>query len=114
MLRQVALFDVTSEVREAAEAVLRRWGSGSPQRRAAQANEALTAIARKRANGIGPLLFGETGVPGVPSLRSRRPGAHRPFAQALTRAGAVPLRHLCIWKSKRATGLTGLTPARRV
>jgi hypothetical protein len=67
VLRHVALFDVTSEVRDAAEAALRRWGSGPPASRAARANDALAEVARKRANGIGPLLFGGNGVPGVPS-----------------------------------------------
>ena len=67
VLRHVALFDVTGEVRDAAEATLRRWGSAPPENRAARANEALAEVARKRAKGIGPLLFGDTGVPGVPS-----------------------------------------------
>ena len=67
VLRQVALFDVTPDVRDAAEAVLRRWGGAGTGARAARAQAALAELARKRAAGLGPLLFGQSGVPGVPS-----------------------------------------------
>jgi hypothetical protein len=67
VLRHVAVFDVTGDVRDAAESVLRRWAAGPPAPRAARANDALAEIARKRAAGLGPLMFGSNGVPGVPS-----------------------------------------------
>jgi hypothetical protein len=67
VLRHVAVFDVTGDVRDQAEAVLRRWAAGSPGSRATRAGAALAEVARKRAAGIGPLVFGESGVPGVPS-----------------------------------------------
>ena len=67
VLRHVALFDVTPDVRDAAEGVLRRWASAPPPPRAARASAALAEIARKRAAGLGPMVFGDAGVPGVPS-----------------------------------------------
>jgi HEAT repeats len=68
VLRHVALFDITPEVREAAEHVLERWAAaGGDGSRAARAKAALDEIARKRAAGIGPLQFGDAGIPGVPS-----------------------------------------------
>jgi len=67
VLRHVAIYDVTPDVRDAAEVVLRRWAAASPPARAARAGAALGEIARKRAAGLGPLLFGENGMPGVPS-----------------------------------------------
>jgi hypothetical protein len=66
VLRQVAVFDVTGEVRAAAEAVLTRWAA-TQDRRGQRAAAALATIGRKRAAGIGPLLFGDGGMPGVPS-----------------------------------------------
>jgi HEAT repeat protein len=71
VLRHVAVYDVTPEVREAAEALLTRWagegaGAGASPR-AARARAALAEIARKRAAGEGPLLFGDAGTPGLPS-----------------------------------------------
>jgi hypothetical protein len=66
VLRHVAVFDITPEVRDAAEHVLSRWaGGGGP--RATRARAALDEIARKRAAGVGPLQFGDNGIPGVPS-----------------------------------------------
>jgi hypothetical protein len=67
VLRHVAIFDVNADVRDAAEALLRRFASGGPGPRAPRAAAALAEIARKRAAGFGPLLFGEAGTPGVPS-----------------------------------------------
>ncbi len=66
VLRQVAVFDITPEVRESAEHLLSKWaGAGGP--RATRAKAALDEVARKRAAGIGPLQFGDNGIPGVPS-----------------------------------------------
>jgi hypothetical protein len=67
VLRQVAIFDITPDVRDAAEAVLRRWTAGAPAPRATRAQAALAEVARKRAVGLGPLVFGTSGLPGVPS-----------------------------------------------
>ena len=67
ILRQVAVFDITTEVRDAAEAVLTRWAAGGAGVRAERSRAALAEIARKRAAGHGPLLFGDAGMPGVPS-----------------------------------------------
>jgi HEAT repeat protein len=49
VLRHVAVFDVTPDVRDG------------------RARAALEVVARKRAAGLGPVLFGTTGMPGVPS-----------------------------------------------
>ena len=68
MLRHVAVFDITPEVRDAAEALLTRWAAPADDSRApTRARAALAEIARKRAAGDGPLLFGDGGMPGVPS-----------------------------------------------
>ena len=68
ILRQVAVFDITAEVRDAAEGVMSRWAAASDKKgRATRAQAALAEIARRRAAGIGPLQFGEAGMPGVPS-----------------------------------------------
>jgi hypothetical protein len=53
-------------VRAAAESVLARWATGNDAR-GARAREAISEIARKRAAGEGPLLFGDGGIPGAPS-----------------------------------------------
>ena len=67
VLRHIAVYDVTPEVRDAAEAVLVRWSGEKAAPRAARARVALAEIARKRAAGEGPLLFGDGGTPGLPS-----------------------------------------------
>lgn len=67
VLRHVAIYDVTPEVREAAEALLGRWAGEGADARAARARTAVAEIARKRAAGEGPLLFGDAGTPGLPS-----------------------------------------------
>jgi hypothetical protein len=67
VLRHVAIYDITPEVRQAAEAVLARWASGVPTDRADRARAAIAEIARRRAAGEGPLLFGDGGIPGAPS-----------------------------------------------
>ena len=67
VLRHVAIFDVTADVRDTAEAVLRRWAAGGAAARATRAEAVLAEVARKRAAGLGPLVFGTTGMPGVPS-----------------------------------------------
>jgi hypothetical protein len=68
ILRHVALFDVTADVRAAAEAVLSRWAADAGNRaRSARAAALLSEIARRRAAGEGPLLYGDGGLPGVPS-----------------------------------------------
>jgi len=68
ILRHVALFDVTPDVRAAAEGVLSRWAADGGQRaRAERAAATLAEISRRRAAGEGPLLYGDGGLPGVPS-----------------------------------------------
>jgi hypothetical protein len=67
ILRHVAVYDMTPDIRNAAEAVLTRWASSAPESRAARAKSVLAEIARRRAAGEGPLLFGDAGVPGVPT-----------------------------------------------
>jgi hypothetical protein len=79
VLRHVAVYDVTPEVREAAEALLNRWTTGGPAHRTERARSAVADIARKRAAGEGPLLFGDAGVPGLPSTV----GAPEPVGAAL-------------------------------
>ena len=67
VLRHVAVYDVTPDVRDAAEALLVRWSQEGSAARATRARAAITEIARKRAAGEGPLLFGDAGTPGLPS-----------------------------------------------
>jgi hypothetical protein len=68
ILRHVAVFDITADVRGAAENLLSRWAAATDGKaRAARAQAALAEIARKRAAGIGPMMFGANGIPGVPS-----------------------------------------------
>lgn len=67
ILRHVALFDITPELRAAAEATLTRWASGGDHARSVRAREALAEVSRRRAAGEGPLLYGDGGLPGVPS-----------------------------------------------
>jgi hypothetical protein len=67
VLRHVAVFDITAEVREAAERVLSRWAASGDKKLGPRARGALNEVARKRAAGIGPLQFGDGGIPGVPS-----------------------------------------------
>jgi hypothetical protein len=67
VLRHVAVYDITPEVRQAAEDTLVRWQHGASGERARRAGAAIAEIARRRAAGEGPLLFGDAGVPGAPS-----------------------------------------------
>jgi hypothetical protein len=67
VLRHASIYDITPDVREAAEAVLVRWAGGPPGARSRRARDAASEIARRRAAGEGPLLFGDAGVPGAPS-----------------------------------------------
>jgi hypothetical protein len=67
ILRHVALFDTSADVRASAEGILTRWAAGPPPARASRAAAALAEIARKRAVGEGPLLYGAAGLPGAPS-----------------------------------------------
>ncbi len=68
ILRHAALFDVTPDVRAAAEAVLARWAADrSNGGRSSRAAAALAEVARRRAAGEGPLLYGDGGLPGVPA-----------------------------------------------
>ena len=68
VLRHIAVFDITPDVRASAEELLTRWATSADDKpRAARAKAALEEIARKRAAGIGPMLFGNAGIPGVPS-----------------------------------------------
>jgi hypothetical protein len=46
---------------------LKRWAGGEGGARAERARAALTELARRRAAGEGPLLFGDAGVPGAPA-----------------------------------------------
>lgn len=78
VLRHVAIYDVKPEVRAGAEGLLARWASGSDQR-GERARSAQAEIARKRAAGEGPLLYGAGGVPGLPSTV----GAPAPVGAAL-------------------------------
>jgi hypothetical protein len=67
ILRHVALYDTSADVRAAAEGILGAWAGAPPPARAARAAATLAEIARKRAAGEGPLLYGAAGLPGVPS-----------------------------------------------
>jgi HEAT repeat protein len=68
VLRHVAVFDITADVRASAEELLTRWAASADDKpRAARARAALADFARKRAAGIGPMVFGSAGIPGVPS-----------------------------------------------
>ena len=71
MLRHLAVFDITAEIREAADRLLARWRrrrqAGAPRARAA-----LEEIVARRAAEIGPLQFGDGGIPGVPSTVGAR------------------------------------------
>jgi hypothetical protein len=67
ILRHVAVFDTSAEVRAAAEGILTRWAAATPPARADRARAMLAEIARKRSDGEGPLLYGPAGLPGVPS-----------------------------------------------
>jgi hypothetical protein len=67
VLRHVAIYDITPDVRQAAERVLVSWSTGESGPRTDRARRAVEEIARRRAAGEGPLLFGGSGVPGAPS-----------------------------------------------
>ena len=79
VLRHFAVYDIDTEVREACEAVLRRWAA-EPEtsatrergRRTLRARAAILEITRKRAVGEAPLLF-EGGVPGAPTVGAPEP-----------------------------------------
>ncbi|HET6279923.1 MAG TPA: HEAT repeat domain-containing protein, partial [Polyangia bacterium] len=66
VLRHVAVYDVRQDVRDAAERLLARWAAAGGLR-GERARASQGEIARKRAAGEGPLLFGEAGTPGLPS-----------------------------------------------
>jgi hypothetical protein len=66
ILRHAALYDVNADVRGAAEGVLTRWATGKDGR-GDRARAALAELSRRRAAGEGPLLYGDGGLPGVPS-----------------------------------------------
>jgi hypothetical protein len=78
ILRHVAVFDTSADVRAAAEGILGQWSGAPPPARANRAGAALAEIARKRAAGEGPLLYGAGGLPGVPSTV----GAPEPLSAA--------------------------------
>ncbi len=80
ILRHTALYDITPEVRAAAEGTLAAW-AGDNDARGARARDAIAEIARKRAAGEGPLLYGDGGLPGVPSTV----GAPDPIGSGPTR-----------------------------
>jgi hypothetical protein len=82
VLRHVALYDVRPEVRDAADAVLTRWSAGPSGPRAARAGAARAEVARKRAAGEGPLIFGDAGTPGLPTTV----GAPEPVGAALEKS----------------------------
>ncbi|HVZ74861.1 MAG TPA: HEAT repeat domain-containing protein [Polyangia bacterium] len=67
VLRHVAVYDVTPEVRRAAEKLLSDWSRVASDGRTDIARQALEDVARWRAAGEGPLLFGDAGVPGAPT-----------------------------------------------
>lgn len=67
VLRHVAVYDVTPEIRDAAEALLTRWSTDPSKPLADSARATLGEIAHKRSVGEGPLLFGDAGTPGLPS-----------------------------------------------
>jgi hypothetical protein len=67
VLRHAAVYDITPDVRQAAEDVLASWARGGPEARARRAQSAMAEIGRRRAAGEGPLLFGDAGIPGAPS-----------------------------------------------
>ena len=83
ILRHVAVYDVNREVRDVAEGILISWASNPRQPGSVQAAAAREAIARKRAAGEGPLLWGDAGAPGVPSTV----GAPEPVGAALEKSG---------------------------
>jgi hypothetical protein len=66
ILRHAALYDVNADVRAAAEGVLTRWAAGKDAR-GDRSRAALAELSRRRAAGEGPLLYGDGGLPGVPS-----------------------------------------------
>jgi len=66
ILRHAALYDVNADVRAAAEGVLTRWAAGKDAR-GDRSRAGLAELSRRRAAGEGPLLYGDGGLPGVPS-----------------------------------------------
>lgn len=67
VLRHVAVYDVSGEVRENAERILAAWAAGAREPGRTRATAARALIDRKRAAGEGPLLWGDAGAPGAPS-----------------------------------------------
>ena len=69
VLRHVAVFDITPEVRDAAEDLLSRWAADDRRQGARRARPGGAgrdrAQARRRASGR--CMFGANGIPGVPS-----------------------------------------------
>jgi hypothetical protein len=79
VLRHVAVYDVSADVRQACADVLARWSAapaaGAPaalRRRAERARAAEAEIARKRAAGEGPMVA-DGGLPGVPTVGAPEP-----------------------------------------
>ena len=97
ILRHVAVFDITPDVRGAAEDLLSRWAAGTDEKRARRAR-ARPRWPRSRASappGSGRCMFGDGGMPGVPStigapeprrLRQPKYGPPRCLALALNEA----------------------------
>jgi hypothetical protein len=83
VLRHVAIYDVNTEVRAAAESILAAWAAGASEPARDRAIAARAAIDRKRAAGEGPLLWGDAGAPGAPSTV----GAPEPVGAALESGG---------------------------
>jgi len=81
VLRHVALYDVKPEVRQRSEEILASWaGDPAHAERARAAEDARAFVAKRRAAGEGPVLFGDAGIPGAPS---QTVGAPEPVGAAL-------------------------------
>jgi len=81
VLRHIALYDVNPEVRRRSEQILMTWAGASDHsdqsRRSddlgSAATRALELVRRLRAQGEGPLIFGDAGVPGAPTVGAPEP-----------------------------------------